>query len=73
MSSTVISSSLSTGNKNFTTDKKIPGDPNRDWHRPFHKRGEVRIQEVGTHFNVKFVEDPPSVLSLRPCDYLVYS
>ena len=40
MWSTVISSSLSTGKKNYTTDKKILGDLNRDWHRPFHKRGE---------------------------------
>ena len=73
MWSTVISSSLSTGKKNYTTDKKYLEIQTATGIVRSTKEARVCIQEVGTNFNVKFVEDPPSVLSLRPCDDLGYS
>ena len=33
-------SSLCRRKEKHSTDQQRPGDPNRDWHRPFHKRGE---------------------------------
>ena len=56
----VAASSLSAGKEDHTEDQKLPGDPNREWHRPFHGRGE----ELGTYLYVKLVDEFLSVLSL---------
>ena len=63
--------SLFAGKKIHTTDQYSLGDPNREWHRAFHKEARVYIQELGAYSYVKLVERFAFVLSLRRlCDEL---
>ena len=65
-----LQSSLSPQEKeNHTTDQQQPGDSCREWHRPFHERGEDLHPVARPSPSLKFAEDPSSALTLaRMCD-----